>query len=55
MYPLVQRGRTASGYKENVRYYKRLWDDAEPVEVPVHDERLQISEWPFSWKSITMA
>lgn len=48
MYPLVQRGRTASGYKENVTYYKKLWDQAKPVKIHVHDKRLQISEWPFS-------
>lgn len=48
MYSLVQRGQTARGYADNVKYYKELWEKARPIILSVPDHRLCIQEWPFS-------
>ena len=47
MYPLVQRGRTSRGYRENVRCYKELWKIAKPVVIN-NLEYLRVEDWPFS-------
>ena len=47
MYPLVQRGRTTRGYRDNVAHFNELWEGARPIALDAaHNHRME--DWPFS-------